>query len=569
MAALVNAAELEPNEPDFLRNLAELARESGDRASAHGWMRRAAEATARNPTLERLNLLAAGWIDLGERGEAVETAAQALALQDNTASRHLFAASIRRADTIPRLHRPLLVRALKEGWLGGDLLLPAVVILRNEWLGSTEELAQDELLAAVLTLGPIKDPVLEHRLTELRRGLLSVDLSAAVTTLWANLAAQCFINEYAWRVTHVERAEIDVLMRRRSPEALLKLAAYMPLGSLPDAAELLHREWPQELAAVLQQQIAEPFEERRLGETLPALTPIREGTSQAVRAMYEANPYPRWVKAGVPQPQPLVSVFRSNFPRAELAPIPNADAPHVLVAGCGSGSHAIAAAGRYSGATVLAVDLSRASLGYAARKAREAGCTNITFAQADLLELGSLKQRFDVIECGGVLHHLRDPREGARVLGGLLRPGGIMVLGLYSAAARAAYRPAQAMARGYAPDTEGIRALRAAIHSAPEGEPVRDVFGSGDFYSTSACRDLLMHVQEHQLSTADLRRILDESGLRLGGFMLPPEVITAYRSRFPDDPAAVNLDNWHAFEADRPETFRTMYKFWAQKRMEA
>ena len=75
---------------------------------------------------------------------------------------------------------------------------------------------------------------------------------------------------------------------------------------------------------------------------------------------------------------------------------------------------------------MLAVDLSLSSLCYAKRKTRELGLTNITYAQADILRLGTLPRRFDVIESSGVLHHLADPLAGWRVLLSLLRPGGFM-----------------------------------------------------------------------------------------------------------------------------------------------
>ena len=39
----------------------------------------------------------------------------------------------------------------------------------------------------------------------------------------------------------------------------------------------------------------------------------------------------------------------------------------------------------------------------------------------------------------------------------------------------------------------------------------------------------------------------------------------AYRARFPNDVAATDLSNWHAFEEDNPDTFIEMYQFWVQK----
>jgi hypothetical protein len=88
---------------------------------------------------------------------------------------------------------------------------------------------------------------------------------------------------------------------------------------------------------------------------------------------------------------------------------------------------------------------------------------------------------------------------------------------------------------------------------------------SRDFYSTSACRDLLFHVQEHRTTLPQLKATLAQLGLNFIGFMLDPDTAAAYTSQFPDDPARTNLDHWHAFETARPDTFSHMYQFWVQK----
>jgi len=87
----------------------------------------------------------------------------------------------------------------------------------------------------------------------------------------------------------------------------------------------------------------------------------------------------------------------------------------------------------------------------------------------------------------------------------------------------------------------------------------------GDFFSTSACRDLLFHVQEHRMTIPRIKAFLGESGLQFIGFDLDAAVRAKYRSRFPDDPAMIDLDHWHAFETEHPRTFAGMYQFWIQK----
>ena len=48
----------------------------------------------------------------------------------------------------------------------------------------------------------------------------------------------------------------------------------------------------------------------------------------------------------------------------------------------------------------------------------------------------NLNRKFDVIKCGGVLHHMKEPLEGLKVLLELLEPHGFLKLGLYSEISR-------------------------------------------------------------------------------------------------------------------------------------
>jgi len=90
---------------------------------------------------------------------------------------------------------------------------------------------------------------------------------------------------------------------------------------------------------------------------------------------------------------------------------------------------------------------------------------------------------------------------------------------------------------------------------------------SPDFFSTSECRDLIFHVQEHCLTLEQIESFLSESELDFLGFELDPQKLQWYRNRFPEDPAAINLRNWARFETDNPDTFSGMYQFWVQKRV--
>lgn len=444
--------------------------------------------------------------------------------------------------------RLALLKTYREGpKLSPMAAVPLINALRENWPPTIEAAAVDELIAELLINTPIYPRGMEQALTAVRRRLLVGGVDERLAPFVCRLAIQGHLNEYVWDQDAQERSQVDAMAARLgglTPIEVMLVASYRPLSGIEGAEALLTRGWGEPFAAVLREQLELVAQERVLAAEIETLSGIRPGVSEAVRAQYEANPYPRWRTAAT-----LSSVGQ--------------EAIDTLIAGCGTGYQAINSARRYPNSRVLAVDLSRASLAYGLRKSREAGCANITFLQADLLELGGLGRRFDVIESTGVLHHMADPFEGARAVAALLKPGGLMQLALYSALGRQRLAAAKGVARGFTPET--IRELRQTICAAPAGDPVHGAEKYVDFYAASSCRDLLMHVQEHEMCVSDLQRIVEETGLQFRGLQVSEAVLTAYRGMFPADPMGMNLANWHAFETAHPQTFSDMYHFWLRK----
>ena len=56
--------------------------------------------------------------------------------------------------------------------------------------------------------------------------------------------------------------------------------------------------------------------------------------------------------------------------------------------------------------------------------------------------------------------------------------------------------------------------------SADHGRRFQNVAASGDFFSTSGCRDLLFHVQEHRFTIPQIAAFLAENDLAFVGFDL-------------------------------------------------
>ena len=289
-----------------------------------------------------------------------------------------------------------------------------------------------------------------------------------------------------------------------------------------------------------------------------------------MRAQYEVNPYPRWVGTAAPQRFASVeALLREVLPAAPVRPSAKAGTPDILIAGCGTGQHAIMTARQY-GARVLAIDLSRASLAYAAARTRALGL-DIEYAQADIMRLGTLGRTFDLIESNGVLHHMADPYAGWRVLLSLLRPGGFMRIGLYSEIARWGVVAARAFIAqaGYGTTPAEIRRFRRDLmrrENAQGGDDMaRNVMWFNDFYSTSECRDLLFHVQEHRMTIPEISAFLRAQDLQFLGFEVDRDTARRYAAHSPADTTMTDLDRWHAFEQDNPHTFANMYRFWVQK----
>jgi SAM-dependent methyltransferase len=542
--------------------------------------------------------LAKAYMAAGKPELAIDASGRALELKE-TAERKMFFAhcvkSVRFVADDGRF-RKLVLRALGEGWARpreltgvcisliklnaavGDgiaranaawpMRLPARDLFGAAGLAA---LCADDLLCRLLECDPITDIGLERLLTNVRYALLTSaegDDGGPDTQqlrFCAALARQCFINQYVYAIGPDETEQAKRL-RSALERALAAAAAgpcsahwpaivgaYFPLRTLSAAEALQTRTWPQCVEAVIVQQVAEPAQEHRIAATIPALTGIDGEVSERVRQQYEESPYPLWTKA----PAPL------KLPIGDEGPPQVFDA---LIAGCGTGLSTIEFARQARGARVLGIDLSLASLCYAKRMAQGFGLTNVEFAQADIMKSAAIGRQFDVIDASGVLHHLADPWQGWRELASLLRPGGAMQLGLYSELARPNIVAARALiaARGYRPVADDIRRCRDDILSADD-PLLKSVIQWEDFFATNECRDLLFHVQEQRTTLREIKTFLEANGLQFAGFNLDAAIVRRFAARFPEPAALTDLDRWHAFEIESPNTFAAMYRFWVHK----
>ncbi|MDA0307014.1 MAG: tetratricopeptide repeat protein [Proteobacteria bacterium] len=425
-----------------------------------------------------------------------------------------------------------------------------------------EAIADDALFARFLSQCVNTDVAMELFLTGLRRRLLfdAGNLSGRALKTAALLGVQCFMNEYVFFAEEDEIAAAAEI--RQTPEGLILRSLYGPLRDIDNIANP-----SPELETLIKLTLEDHRTEQALKAGIETLGSISDETSKAVRAMYEENPYPRWLQAPAQQPATVAAKLATMFPHFRL-PAPLPDPPNILIAGCGSGQHVVQVARSHPNARILALDLSTSSLAYAVRMCEQLGVASVRFLQADILNLGAIDERFNMIQSVGVLHHMKDPVLGWANVAALLKPGGVFKAGLYSERGRQQIRHCSNIIAGDGIGTspaEIANFRRRLIDGHIEGD-FSDILGTADFYSTSMCRDLLFHVQEQHWTPKRLKDDIAGLGLRFIGFegFEDTGINAAYRDAYPDDTGLTDLDNWEAFEKAN-DALTDMYLIWCLK----
>ena len=442
-----------------------------------------------------------------------------------------------------------------------------------------EKLSEESLFLKIISLCPIPDLEFENMLTYVRAETLRIIHTMSCTSSFvrvlSSIAVQSYMNEYIYKKLDSENeilAEIEseisetiVDNTQTHVKKILILACYKPLYVYKWSA-YIHK--VSDLAAVVDLQVDQIEEEKKLASHIKSLKEISNSISIDVQEQYEASPYPRWVDLKVEKTSLTIhEVGRRARLKIPNESIYNCISPKVLIAGCGTGQQSIEAGSRLQNSKILAVDLSVASLSYAIRKTNEFGFTNIEYMQADILDLYNLDQTFDVIECCGVLHHMDDPFKGWQVLANCLNPGGLMKVALYSRSARDLVNDVREEIKelGVNTDPESIRRFRQMIIES-EDQHHKAVCSFADFYCLSELRDLLFHVKEHQFTITEIEHMLTKLKLDFCGFE-SDGALNAFISQNPFPDGLYNLSAWSAFENQNLDIFSGMYQFWCQKRL--
>ena len=156
-----------------------------------------------------------------------------------------------------------------------------------------------------------------------------------------------------------------------------------------------------------------------------------EDVTSRVKAFYEENPFPSY--EGLEEFGELVTKGNKNPFSAQLL---NSIGYNKIVLECGCGTGQLTHYLQLNNNHVLGTDMSLNSLKLAIEHKRRNNLVRSSFAQMNIFDLAVKDNAFDVVISHGVLHHTYDARRAFAHIVRKVKPGGIVIVGLYNSYAR-------------------------------------------------------------------------------------------------------------------------------------
>ncbi len=440
--------------------------------------------------------------------------------------------------------------------------------------------SNDQILMKSLERIVFKSQSWEIMLSKIRKEICYVlanekrDLEDIESKFLISLAHQCFINEYVFYFSKEELEYTEKIIKKlnkseENKELILILGCYYPLYKLTDRIPSLKSFKSSDIGMnkLLKLQILDPLKEQELSKKIKRIGNINDEISKRVLNQYEKRPFPAWRNAfdyhklQKDAYQKINDDIKPNFINTSF----KSKKLKILIAGCGTGQQVLQATA-YKNSQITAIELSLSSLAYAKRKINEIGINNVGLIQMDILELSLMKEKFDLIECTGVLHHMKDIDKGLKALLQVLDDNGFLKLGLYSKKARRKIQSARDYIKSEKIEVneKNLREFRMSIINGCLPE-LKSYIRQPLFYTMSGIEDLFFHTQEHQFNLHEIQDMLEKNKLNFHGFMLPKDIKSKYKKYFPEDKTQTNLQNWGKFEEKYTRTFAGMYNFWVSK----
>ena len=465
----------------------------------------------------------------------------------------------------------------------------------SEYINSNFDILNDDYfikyLSSDLLLKRLKNSLIcchhiESIYTQTRKHLLSkifIDKSSIGEEEYKLLSAlciQCDYNGYIWEVTDKEKKEIQNLEEKIIEDLkltddinineVLIYACYKPLlnnTSLVNYLSKKFKDTDEINYEVIQSLILEPLSLRENNDHIKSFNKVKDKTSLKVMNMYKEHPYPKW--KGIYYIPSEINVHQRYYDR-DLTEKNDSNIPkEILIAGCGTGQELVTVSKIYSNSNITAIDISLPSLSYAYKRAKDNDVNNFQLIHMDLLELVNYKKKFDIINCSGVLHHMKDPELGLNALISCLKEDGYLNIGLYSRTARENITKLRKLIADNKLNNshEEITKIRRSIILGYDGyESFNHLLNVRDFYSFNEMQDLLFHPRELVFNLEEIDEMLRRNNLEFIEFDNKyQKVKDVYNKNYPKDKKLRSVKNWTEFEDKYPLTFLGMYQFFAKR----
>ena len=473
----------------------------------------------------------------------------------------------------------------RDNFIYHQLAFPQAIKLTNFYSNSKTEsrklslidldIINEKLFQLIVKKCLITDLNLEFYLTKIRKKLLKKFLSNTDNQFFMKIykflivfAEQKFFCEFIYHVTDEEKKLLKKLENKIKKKddicelSILLISLYKPLNKCNYLQKKLvnYISKSNEFKEFLKYVFHDPHTDKQASISMKSMSNFSNKTSLLMKRQYEENPFPRWRFTLRPIKGNDINEFTNRYSDTFFKK------PEILIAGCGTGQQAMAWSA-YKDSKIYAVDLSSESLAYAIRKAKEKNIKNINFYHLDLLDLELLNKKFDIIISTGCLHHMEKPEDGLESLVNVLKPQGLIYLGLYSKRARSEIEWTRKYIQKRKIDVteDNMRSFRTKILNS-ENKKLQSIRGLLDFFSLSNFRDLLFNYTEHTYDFIKIKELLESKKLNFIAFNeMNPDVKNSFKNHFPNENDEVNLELWDKFEKIYPKTFLGMYRFWVKK----
>lgn len=443
-------------------------------------------------------------------------------------------------------------------------------------------MATDRLLLTALAKTHFASSELELLLSQTRRSLFVSALadnhvSEEGLKLALALFQQSRLNEGVWSYSDDEATlleNLESLINQAHTAGMMKgdvcpllvlFGMYKPTvaSKLVPQLKQLEGNWPSWAYAVIEHIGAEEIELSNARDSIERHDADDE-VGRRVQEQYEKWPYPRWQHLDWSEKIPFAEAIKRTFKIANLPECLSLSPMPVLVAGCGTGRHALHVAKGFTDTDVTAIDLSRSSLAWAKMKAKHYQLDNVRFQQLDIMQLEQLDEQFALVECSGVLHHMESAKAGLAKLRGKLLPGGMLKVAVYSQHARQQIIKLRQQLSFINCSAQTIRRQRDDI-IAQQGEPQwQGIVDSRDFFSVSGTKDLLFNEHEVQFTVAELVNMVEDNQLKPIGIVLDSTMQKNWMTHFGTLPNPSDFDRWAELEQAMPNTFNNMIQLYCQ-----